>query len=127
MRKRGHTASHSSSLGCWVSEPQLKSPLILAAFLDVLKCPSSGQGGEPELQGSPQLLVHWSLRERLPQGQQTRGGCGASNLTFLVCLMGKKHSPKASTAVEIRASEGFLDLSAHLVSGQSSDKLPPPP
>ena len=46
MRKRGHTASHSSSLGCWVSEPQLKPPLILAAFLDVLKCPSSGQGGE---------------------------------------------------------------------------------
>lgn len=40
--------------------------------------------------------------------------------------MGKKYSPKASTAVEIRASEGFLDLSAHLVSGQSSDKLPPP-
>lgn len=67
MLKRGHIASHSSSLGCWVSEPKLKPLLILAAFLDVLQVSFVGAGRrEPELQGSPQLPVQFSLGTATP-------------------------------------------------------------
>ena len=130
MLEWGHTAGHSSSLGCWVSEPQLKPSLGPYCFSG--HSPSVLRRGREErtrnCKAHLSCQIHLiSLGTGYPRDQQVRWGWGKSSLKILVCLMGKNTAPKASTAVEIRASEGFLDLRIQLVSGQSSNKLPPVP
>ena len=117
----------SSMLGFRAAAQTIAGCFLL--FWTFSKCPSSGQGGEnqklqgpPQLPDSPDLFGYW-----LSQGSAGALRVGKSSLKILLCLMGKNTAPKASTAVEIRASEGFLDLRIQLVSGQSSNKLPPVP